>query len=112
MSVTDRLSKDETIASLKAEIEWLRAEKETLMEARAKIERLTADLDILKRHYNLHPDAPLSREETLAAKDAKIERLRALVEECLRYIHNDFEPDNQSAVYYRIRRALEGENER
>jgi len=44
-----------------------------------EIERLRADLDILKRHYNLHPDAPLSREKTIAAKDAEIERLRAVV---------------------------------
>jgi len=36
-----------------------------------------ADLDILKRHYNLHPDAPLSREKTIAEKDAKIELLTA-----------------------------------
>jgi len=41
-----------------------------------EIERLTADLNILKRHYNLAPNAPLSREETIAAKDAEIERLK------------------------------------
>jgi len=49
-------------------------------EAAAEIERLQTDLAILKRHYNLHPDAPLSREETIAAKDAEIERLRSALE--------------------------------
>ncbi len=37
----------------------------------------------------------------------EIERLRALVEDALRGLHNDFEPDNQSVMYYRIKRALE-----
>jgi len=50
-------------------------------EAADEIERLTADLNILKRHYNLAPNAPLSREEIIAAKDAEIERLRATINE-------------------------------
>jgi len=36
----------------------------------------------------------------------EIERLRALVEDALRGLHNDFEPDNQSALYKRIAAAL------
>ena len=57
-----------------------RGEKSAAQQVRlamAEIERLRADLDILRRHYNLHPDAPLSREKTFAAKDAEIERLMA-----------------------------------
>jgi len=50
-------------------------------EAADEIERLTADLNILKRHYNLAPNAPLSREEIIAAKDAEIERLRQRIAE-------------------------------
>ena len=50
-------------------------------EAADEIERLTADLNILKRHYNLAPNAPLSREEIIAAKDAEIERLRVIISE-------------------------------
>lgn len=36
----------------------------------------------------------------------EIERLRALVQLALRGLHNDFEPDNQSAIYNRIKAAL------
>jgi hypothetical protein len=38
---------------------------------------------------------------------AEVERLKALVEDALRGLHNDFEPDNQSALYNRIKAALE-----
>lgn len=36
----------------------------------------------------------------------EIERLRALAQLALRGLHNDFEPDNQSAIYNRIKAAL------
>ena len=36
-----------------------------------------------------------------------IERLRGLVNLALRGLHNDFEPDNQSAIYNRIKRELD-----
>jgi hypothetical protein len=47
--------------------------------------------------------------QELANRDdaAEIERLTVLVEDALRGLHNDFEPDNQSALYKRIRAALE-----
>lgn len=73
---------------------------------RAEIERLTADLDILKRHYNLHPDAPLSREETFAAKDAEVARLRAQIDQMLSaHCAYDHEMCDLEAAR---RRALEG----
>jgi len=65
-----------------------------------KVERLLADLDILHRHYNLHPDAPLSREETFAAKDAEVERQRADNErlwDVLSWIDN-FDPETTAAA--------------
>lgn len=39
-------------------------------------------------------------------REAEVERMRELVQLALRGLHNDFEPDNQSSVYNRIKAAL------
>ncbi len=43
----------------------------------------------------------------LITAENEIARLQALVEDALQGLHNDFEPDNQSPRYKRIKAALE-----
>lgn len=45
--------------------------------------------------------------EQNTALKAKVERLRAALEDARNALHNDFEPDNQSNAYKRASRALE-----
>ena len=73
----------------------LKAEREC-NELRAEVERLTPFVGLFEKWHTI-----------AAEKYAEVKRMRALVEDALRGLHNDFEPDNQSALYKRIRAALE-----
>jgi DNA repair ATPase RecN len=74
-------------------------------ELRAEVDRLTADNHQLRETLSV---AGLWRDLGAENKElrSEVERLRGLVKDALRGLHNDFEPDNQSALYNRIKAAL------
>lgn len=89
-----------------AEIERLRqlyAERgEMLRRANGQVLRLELEIERLNDALtDYHRVKELGR-----ADAAENRQLRALVGDALRGLHNDFEPDNQSALYKRIAAAL------
>jgi hypothetical protein len=74
----------------------------------ARLRGKANDADCWADSYEGQRQEAWLREHARVERDAaaEVERLRALLERVQEYLHNPFEPDNQSALYKDVSAAL------